>query len=137
MFEAGSKQNYKISTLANQVGQMLLQCSQATQGATTACLNRSHMFKMCLKRLFKKLCKLQKLKRPSQNDEEVIFVPELLSDYAVHGLEMFLQENNDGSQAIQVVTLFTCPKVVFNLQHKRDLENSIKRTTFYSLAFND
>ena len=115
---------------------MLLQCSEFTQGGSTECLNRSHLFKICLKRLFKKLCKLQKLKRPSENDDEVVFVPELLSDYAIQNLTLFLQESN-GDHPIQVVTLFTCPKVVFDLQHKSDLESSIKRTTFYALAFND
>jgi hypothetical protein len=50
------------------------------------------MFKICLKRLFKKLCKLQKLKRPSENDDEVVFVPEMLSDYAIENLTLFLQE---------------------------------------------
>jgi hypothetical protein len=94
VFEAGSKQNNKVSTLANQVGQMLLQCGEFTQGGSTECLNRSHLFKMCLKRLFKKLCKLQKLKRPSENDDEVVFVPELLSNYAIENLSLFLQETN-------------------------------------------
>jgi len=72
------------------------------------------MFKMCMKRLFKKLCKLQKLKRTDEHNEEVIFVPELLSSYAVENIELFLQEENS-ENPIQIVTLFTCPKVVFNL----------------------
>ena len=114
VFEAGSKQNNKVSTLANQVGQMLLQCSEFTTGGSTECLNRSHLFKICLKRLFKKLCKLQKLKRPTENDDEVVFVPELLSYFAIQNLTLFLQETNS-DHPIQVVTLFTCPKVVFDL----------------------
>ena len=71
---------------------MLQSCSQATSGFNTMCLNQSHMFKMCLKRLFKKLCKLQKLQNSNSSEvQSVLFFPELISDISVADFEKKIQ----------------------------------------------
>jgi hypothetical protein len=58
VFEVGSKQNHKISSLLQQTFRMLEHCSEASMGTSTEQLSKSHLFKICLKRLLKKLCKL-------------------------------------------------------------------------------
>ena len=58
VWEVGSKQNKKISTLLCSTVDMLKRCGEETEGGKTKELNSSHLFKMCLKRLIKKLCKL-------------------------------------------------------------------------------
>lgn len=111
VFEVGSKQNFKITTLINQVVNMLQTCSQATSGHNTLLLNKSYMFKMCLKRLFKKLCKLQKLK---SSNNKVIFVPELITDISVADFESVMNSLPSDTDRIELCTLCTCPKIVNN-----------------------
>ena len=61
------------------------------------------MFKLYLKKLFKKLCKLVKL---NSEASEVYFVPELVSDEA---LTLFRTNIKPG---MQVCTLFMTPRLL-------------------------
>lgn len=136
VYESGSKQNFKISTLTNHLANMLLQCSQASTGSTTKQLNQSYMFKLCLKKLFKKVCKLQGLKRTSDTQTEVLFLPELLSDVSVARLYKMLELFDDGSaEPLHILTLVTCPKVLSNLTHAKN--PVFKRAVIFTLAFSD
>lgn len=83
VYEIGSKQNQKISTHLYQIASMLKECSQYTLNSGTLQLNKSHMFKVCLKRVLKKLCKLYMYKRNDQEQRGVVFFPELLSEKAI------------------------------------------------------
>lgn len=58
IWDVGSKQNFKISSLLAYVLNVIKKCKESTQDRSTSQLNRSHIFKLCLKRLLKKLCKL-------------------------------------------------------------------------------
>ena len=126
VWEAGSKQNFKISTLLNHVNSMLANCIISTSDEATIHLNQSHMFKMCLKRLFKKLSKLY---QQSGDKDDVIFMPELISAEA---LSQFRQKLDKFKQ-VKVCTLVTCPNTISQLKHSVDFGGSM----IYTLGFTD
>ena len=88
------------------------------------------MFKMCLKKLFKKLCKLLLMKSKDQNN--VVFLPELVSDEAMRRLDQILVKPHEN---VQVLSLFSCPKVLNSLSKIED--ERYNKLAFYSLGFND
>jgi hypothetical protein len=81
LFDSGSKQNGKISTMINQLMTMFQQC--LTESKVTKSLNQSYMFKLCLKKLIKKVCKLSIASQKPDEKCSVIFCAELISKRSI------------------------------------------------------
>lgn len=89
---------------------------------------------MCLKRLFKKLCKLQKLSTSNPNESpSVLFLPELISDISVAEFERKMQKIQQSK--VDVCTLMTSPKVLNYLHRQKNKVTS--NFVIHTLVFND
>jgi len=93
---------------------LIERCQLATVGENTTVLDQSHLFKTCMKKLYKKLVKL--IQSKSQITGQLVFTPELVTETSYNKMKQTLTDLKlQGS--FRLVTLATCPTIFDRLKN--------------------